>query len=153
MLPHWDAEEAEIFYKSSQLHFRVPFNGVQVDDKIEIDCEYVESLPLVQGYYYLRIPLFFVDWELRRRTLEIPEEQIMTAQHSTATMEKTFFEQRVKVHCRINHSNSMNVKVTWFFFLRLLYLGYVAFLFCFSIFIVLGLEMSIKHYEKYNDRE
>ena len=98
-----------MFRQSSHLHFHLPFNDVQYQDRIEIDCEYVESLSLVQGYYYLRIPLFFFDGELKSSTLE--EEENTMLQNKTAT-DETNFERRVKIHCRVNHANSMKVGVT-----------------------------------------
>ena len=141
-MPTWDEEEQDIFRKSSRLHFHLPFNGVEHEDMIEIDCEYVESLPIVQGYYYLRIPLLFYDWELKTSTLEEGDENTMLpGQHCRMLSNETNFERRVKVHCRINHSNSMKVQVMYFslfFFTLFMYASlFVLFAFFFLICILL----------------
>ena len=109
--PFWNDEEQDIFRKSSRLHFHLPFNDVQREDNIAIDCEYIESLPLVQGYYYLRIPLLFFDWELKSSMLEEDAKTTDTPLENKTTPDETNFERRVKVHCRINHGNSMKVGV------------------------------------------
>ena len=74
-----------------------------MDDQIVIDCEYVESLRLVQGYYYFRMPLTFWDAETSQ-SMFAPEEQ------QGLGMENRY-ESKVKVRCQINHSNSMGVQV------------------------------------------
>lgn len=110
----WSEEEQAIFDKSSRLHFYLPFNGVEMQDSIEIDCEYIESLGVVQGYYYLRIPLLFYDWELKSSLLEEQKQDLKQEQkyqYMMPNINKTNFECRVKVHCRINHANSMTVQV------------------------------------------
>ena len=61
LLPEWEDKECNIFQHSSKLYFYLPFKKVNEDDIIEIDCKYIESMHVVQGYYYLNIPFTFCD--------------------------------------------------------------------------------------------
>ena len=147
--PIWSEEEQEIFCESSRLHFHLPFNGVEKYDSILIDCEYVESLSIVQGYYYLRIPLLFYDWELKSSLLQEQEQR----QEDTMPNE-TNFEGRVKVHCRINHSNSMKVQVMCLSFFDVCFVLCCLVVFFTLVFCVFcaGLQMSIKLFTKHKKR-
>lgn len=124
-----------MFRQSSHLHFHLPFNDVQYQDRIQIDCEYVESLSIVEGYYYLRIPLVFYDWELKSSILEEEDENSLHMHRMMSN--ETNLERRVKIHCCINHSNSMKVQVNFLnlalFFL--FFLGSIYIIFCLQLLV------------------
>ena len=99
-LDEWSSKEMAIFDLSNNSHFYLPFtwkpcsqnedeNRVKANEKICIECEYVQPLTVVNKFYYLYIPLKFYH-EINGFVDDI---------------------KNVYVQCMIHHPSSMEVKV------------------------------------------
>ena len=111
LLPEWEEKEHNIFKHSSKSYFYLPFKDVNAGDIIQIDCEYIESIRVVQGYYYLNIPLTFYD----RNSSQGMFAKNQDNDDSKQNQQNIPFHERVKVSCRLFHSHSMGLAVMFIF--------------------------------------
>ena len=106
-IDEWSDVEKNIFTKSTKSRFYLPFSS-QKSDIINIECEYIESLRIVNGYYYLDIPLkFWSDYD------GVHGQHLLQLKHNQNQYK---YENVVKVTCVIHHANSMIVQVVYFYF-------------------------------------
>ena len=127
LLPEWEDREHNIFKHSSKSYFYLPFKEVNTDDIIEIDCEYIESVRVVQGYYYLNIPFTFYDRNPMTSMFAKNENENESKQNNN---QMRFDPNRAQVTCRLFHSHSMGLAVTYELVL-FLFIFCCCFVFCF----------------------
>ena len=106
LLPEWEDREHNIFKHSSKSYFYLPFKEVNKDDIISIDCKIIESVRVVQGYYYLNIPFTFYD----RNPMTSMFAKIEQNDNKNAMQ---FDHNRAQVTCRLFHSHSMGLAVAY----------------------------------------
>lgn len=136
LLPEFTDKDDEIMDVSGETRFVFPFGDVKTGDNIEIECTYIESLMLFEGYYYLRIPLTFLDAETSLSMFQPAEMSMGSTKHKDPKISKKLndmdekelvpdksvgigdengnFEDKVSVVCYFHHGISMNTVVKQF---------------------------------------
>ena len=147
LLPEWEEREHNISMHSSKSYFYLPFKEVHKNDIVEIDCKYIESMRVVQGYYYLNIPFTFCDRNpMTSMFAKNEKETILTnvdaikeenenenengndsdnnSENANKDNQKRTKKQygcyynpdRLQITCRLFHSHSMAIQVTFCLF-------------------------------------